>query len=74
MGRNSVSGALRQDDLIVNPKAPHWMKDIVSRVGNIAIARSGRHRLTFRIETFPSHRWRCLKVRGVRLMPIAASS
>jgi len=69
-GRKSVTGAVREDDRIDNPKAPAHLKDVVSRIGRITLPKAGTHILSLRAETLAKG-GPGFKLRAVQLIPVS---
>ena len=69
VGRASVSAALKESERLDNPKANSELRDVVSVLGQIAIASPGTHILTLRMEKIVGKKSPGPRLRGVRLIP-----
>jgi len=69
VGRSSTVGPLDGHEYVINPKAPRWHTDVVSKIGSVTIPKAGMNRLTFRLEARPKEKHPSLKLRAVQLIP-----
>ncbi len=70
VGRQSVSGNLKDEGRLDNPRANAFLLDVASNLGRIKIAKAGTHRVTLRAEKLAKKTKLGPKVRGVQLVPV----
>ncbi len=70
VGKKSVSGKLREDERIDNPRAPSHLPDVVSKLGQIEIGKSGLQTVTVRVEKLAKKNGEAPRLRAVYLIPV----
>ena len=69
IGNKSVRAKAREDDRSDNPRATAYLKDVVSKIGQIEISKPGLHTLTLRAEKLNKKKNLGFKLRAVQLSP-----
>ena len=71
LGRRTARGTIRKREVRENPRANAYLRDVVSPIGQIEIAKPGMTTLSLRMEKIAKKKGLGPKLRAVQLVPVA---